>query len=466
MIVPMDLGLPTICFDPDLIAHYDVPGPRYTSYPPASHFRADFDQTTIRAEIGRSQAAARPLSLYVHVPFCATVCLYCACTKIVTRNRDAATKYLEHLDREFALYGPLFHGRIVTQIHWGGGTPTFLSVAEMDWLMALTRRHFELLDRGHGEYSIEIDPRTVDADTVWALSGMGFNRMSLGVQDFDPRVQKAVHRIQSEERTRTVVETARQAGFRSINVDLIYGLPYQSKRTFKDTLDKVIELMPDRLSVFNYAHLPRLFKMQRLIDPSTLPDPQEKLQILGLTIERLTHAGYEYIGMDHFARADDELTLAQRKQQLWRNFQGYSTRGGSDLVGLGMSAISQIGSCYAQNEKSLPEYYARLEAGRLPTARGIQLSDDDLLRRDVIMSLICHMRIDFCDIERRYGIRFAHYFTSEIRTLGRMVNEGLVKIGNTGIVITDLGRMLIRNICMVFDRYQQAGAPARGSRTI
>ncbi|MHB1530231.1 MAG: oxygen-independent coproporphyrinogen III oxidase [Acidiferrobacteraceae bacterium] len=462
----MDLQLPSTCFDPDLIARYDVPGPRYTSYPPASHFLGDFDETAFCAEIERSQATSRPLSLYVHIPFCATVCLYCACTKIVTRNRDATTQYLEHIERELALYAPLFHGRVVTQIHWGGGTPTFLSIAEMSWLMAVTRRHFELLDRDHGEYSIEIDPRTVDTDTVRALSGMGFNRMSLGVQDFDPQVQKAVHRIQSEEQTRTVVEAARKAGFRSINVDLIYGLPYQSERSFSDTLDKVIGLMPDRLSVFNYAHLPHLFKMQRLIDSATLPGPEEKLQILGLTIERLTRAGYVYIGMDHFARGNDELTLAQRRQQLWRNFQGYSTRGGSDLVGFGMSAISQVGSCYAQNEKDLHKYYERLDAGRLPTVRGVQLGKDDLLRRDVIMSLICHMRIDFCDIEQRYGIRFNHYFASEIMALGHMVDDGLIKISATEIVVNDLGRMLIRNICMAFDHYQQIGATARGSRTI
>ncbi len=456
--------IPTGCVDPELIARYDVPAPRYTSYPPASHFFSDFGEAALRTEITRSERNHRPLSLYVHIPFCSTVCLYCACTKIITRNRAHAERYLDHLEHELALYSALFHTRPVEQMHWGGGTPTFLGPVGMERLMWFIRAHFQM--SGHGEYSIEIDPRSVDSDTIRALAGMGFNRISIGVQDFDPRVQQAVHRIQSEAQTRAVVETARETGFRSVSMDLIYGLPHQSSQSFSKTLDKIIDLSPDRLSIFNYAHLPHLFRMQRLIDPATLPAPGEKLRILRLAVERLTESGYKYIGMDHFAKETDELTLAQQQGRLWRNFQGYSSHGGSDLVGAGVSAISQVGACYSQNAKDLTSYYTSLNTGQLPVVRGAQLTEDDLLRRDVIMSLICDMRLDLRKIESAHGIRFDRYFASEIRSIASMMDDGLIEIGDSEIVVTDIGRMLIRNICLAFDRYQPLSPLRQGSRAI
>ncbi|MHB1950873.1 MAG: oxygen-independent coproporphyrinogen III oxidase [Acidiferrobacteraceae bacterium] len=460
----MNPKIPTGCVDPELIARYDVAAPRYTSYPPASHFVADFGEAALRAEIARSEQYHRPLSLYVHIPFCSTVCLYCACTKIVTRNRAHGEQYLEQLERELALYSPLFHTRSVEQMHWGGGTPTFLGLPGMERLMWFIRSHFHM--SGNGEYSIEIDPRSVDREAILGLAGMGFNRISVGVQDFDPRVQHAVHRIQSEAQTREVVEAAREAGFRSVSMDLIYGLPYQSRQSVSKTLDKIIDLSPDRLSIFNYAHLPRLFRMQRLIDPATLPAPGEKLRILRLAVERLTEAGYKYIGMDHFAKATDELTVAQQQGSLWRNFQGYSSHGGSDLLGTGLSAISQVGACYAQNAKDLTSYYTKLNAGQLPVARGAQLTDDDLLRRDVIMGLICNMRLDLRKIEWNHRIRFDRYFASEIRSIAGMVDDGLIEISDSEIVVSDIGRMLVRNICLAFDRYQRLLPLRQGSRAI
>ncbi len=450
---PMD---PSLIFNVDLIRRYDKPGPRYTSYPTAVEFREGFGETEYRswAQYSNEDPIPRPLSLYIHIPFCDTVCYYCACNKIVTKNRAHAAAYLKRLHREIALQGALFDvDRPVDQLHWGGGTPTFLSHEQMWALMLATAEHFNLRADDKREYSIEVDPRGVNDLTIALLRKLGFNRISLGVQDFDPKVQKAVNRIQSEEQTLAVMRAARRQGFKSVNLDLIYGLPLQSVASFARTLTKVIAADPDRLSVFNYAHLPRLFKTQRQISAADLPSADEKLDILQHTIERLTAAGYVYIGMDHFAKSDDELAIAQRECTLHRNFQGYSTHGDCDVVAMGITAISKVGDCYAQNVRTLERYYNRLDAGRVPIYRGIELGPDDLLRREVIMQLICHFGLDLGAIERRHGIRFRTYFDQEQAQLQTMQDDGLLIQGEDALRVLPSGKLLIRNICMVFDRY-------------
>ncbi|MBP7712136.1 MAG: oxygen-independent coproporphyrinogen III oxidase [Gammaproteobacteria bacterium] len=448
--------VPSVTFDPDLIRRYDRSGPRYTSYPTAVQFHSGFKEENYRAwaQQTNEEPIPRPLSLYFHVPFCDSVCYYCGCNKIVTKNRAHAVPYLERLHREVAMQGALFdRDRPVEQLHWGGGTPTFLSTAQMEELMAVTRQHFNLRDGDEGEYSIEIDPREADAGTIALLRRLGFNRMSLGVQDFDPRVQKAVNRIQTYEETMAVLNAARDEGFRSISVDLIYGLPFQSVGSFKGTLDTVIEASPDRISVFNYAHLPELFKTQRQINASELPSPAEKLDILAMCIERLTAAGYVFIGMDHFAKPDDELAVAQRSRTLYRNFQGYSTHANCDLVGLGITAIGMVGESYSQNVKTTEDYYAAIDAGHLPILRGVELTPDDRLRRRVITELICHYRLDFEQIEREYPVRFQEYFAPELQDLKGMEADGLLTLDAEGIRVGPRGKLLIRNVCMTFDRY-------------
>ena len=448
--------IPSVTFDPDLIRRYDRSGPRYTSYPTAVQFHSGFKEENYRAwaQQTNEEPIPRPLSLYFHIPFCDSVCYYCGCNKIVTKNRAHAVPYLERLHREVAMQGALFdRDRPVDQLHWGGGTPTFLSTAQMEELMAVTRQHFSLRDGDQGEYSIEIDPREADARTIALLRRLGFNRMSLGVQDFDPRVQKAVNRIQTYEETMAVLNAARDEGFRSISVDLIYGLPFQSVGSFKGTLDTVIEASPDRISVFNYAHLPELFKTQRQINASELPSPAEKLDILAMCIERLTAAGYVFIGMDHFAKPDDELAVAQRSRTLYRNFQGYSTHANCDLVGLGITAIGMVGESYSQNVKTTEDYYTALDAGHLPILRGVQLTPDDRLRRRVITELICHYRLDFEQIEREYPVRFQEYFAPELQDLKGMEADGLLTLDAEGIRVGPRGKLLIRNVCMTFDRY-------------
>ncbi len=400
-------------FDADLIRRYDQAGPRYTSYPTAAQFHTGFGEAQYRECVRQSNDAAgfAPLSLYFHIPFCSTVCYYCACNKIITKNRAHARRYLDRLYREIEAQASLFKdGRPVEQLHWGGGTPTYLEHQQMAELMRITRDNFTLLDDGQGEYSIEIDPRSTTPDTIGFLGDLGFNRLSIGVQDFDPAVQRAVNRVQSEEETLAAINAAREAGFKSVNLDLIYGLPFQTRDSFAITLDRIIEADADRLSVFNYAHLPGLFKTQRQIDESALPSPAEKLAILQTTIEMLSQAGYVYIGMDHFARPDDELAVAQREHKLYRNFQGYSTHAECDLLALGITGISRIGNCYSQNVKTLDDYYQRIDSGRLPVYRGVDLNDDDLLRYDIISALICHFSADYAPIEARYGIVFADYF--------------------------------------------------------
>jgi oxygen-independent coproporphyrinogen-3 oxidase len=458
-----------IRFDPELLRRYDKAGPRYTSYPTAVQFHEGFGPARYRALAAATNAEVpqRPLSLYFHLPFCDTVCFYCACNKIITKNRARAAPYLEHLYHEIALQGALFdRARVVEQLHWGGGTPTFISHDEMRALMRETRRHFTLRDDDRGEYSIEVDPREVYEGTLALLRELGFNRLSMGVQDFDPAVQRAVNRIQGEAETLAVLAEARRLGFRSINMDLIYGLPRQTDASFARTLDKIIAAGPDRLSVFNYAHLPQMFKTQRQINEAELPSPETKLAILQHSIERLTAAGYVYIGMDHFARPDDELAVAQRSGTLYRNFQGYSTRAGCDLIGMGVTSISQVGHSYSQNLRTLEEYATRLEGNELAAFRGVELDADDLLRRAVIMQLICHLHLDFAAIERAHGIRFADYFAVELADLAALQADGLVAVTPQRIDVLPAGTLLIRNVCMVFDKYLRTQTGQRFSRVI
>jgi oxygen-independent coproporphyrinogen-3 oxidase len=444
----------SLIFDLDLINRYDKSGPRYTSYPTALELHEGIGEAEYRNQIARSNAAGGPLSLYFHIPFCDTVCFYCACNKIITKNRSHAVPYLDNLCHEIALQGQLFdNSRPVNQLHWGGGTPTFLSYAQMKQLMDTTRQHFNLHNDDSGEYSIEVDPRETNDQTIAQIRELGFNRISLGLQDFDPAVQKAVNRIQTPEQTFTVLEAARQHGFTSTNIDLIYGLPLQTPESFERTLQQVLEYQPERFSIFNYAHMPSRFKTQRQINEADLPTPAIKLDILQRVGSILTEAGYVFIGMDHFAKPNDELAVAQREGKLYRNFQGYSTHSDCDLVGLGVTAIGRVGDVFIQNSKELEDYQARVQADRLPVFRGVQLDTDDRLRGAVITQLICHFELLFASIEQRYSIVFKNYFSDEMQQLMVMEQDGLLTVTQDGIFVKAAGRLLIRNICMVFDKY-------------
>ena len=444
----------SIQFDLDLINRYNKSGPRYTSYPTALELHEGFGDQQYREHIVKSNAAGGPLSLYFHIPFCDTVCFYCACNKIITKNRKHAEPYLDNLCKEIAMQGDLFdRNRQVNQLHWGGGTPTFLSYQQMKRLMDTTREHFNLRDDDQGEYSIEVDPRETDEQTIAQLRQLGFNRISLGLQDFDEAVQKAVNRIQSKEQTFAVLESARREGFRSTNIDLIYGLPLQTVETFANTLDQVLEYQPERFSIFNYAHLPSRFKTQRQINEADMPSPEAKLDILQMVGKKLTDAGYVFIGMDHFARPDDELAVAQREGKLYRNFQGYSTHSDCDLVGFGITSIGRVGDAYIQNVKELQQYDELISQGKLPVFKGVDLDDDDKLRRAVITQLICHFDLDFGTIEQEFNIDFADYFNDELQNLQDMQKDGLLTVDGNGIQVLSAGRLLIRNICMVFDKY-------------
>ena len=448
--------LPAVLFDAPLIAKLSQQGPRYTSYPTADRFRAGYghaDYAAVVARLGQGKARL-PLSLYLHIPFCESLCYYCACNKIITKEHDKAAIYLGYLMREISLQAALFgRDQRVEQLHLGGGTPTYLTDAQMEQLMAHLRSCFDFADDASGEYSIEIDPRTVDGDRIRSLRRQGFNRVSLGVQDFDPEVQKATNRIQPDALTFDAIAAARAAGFRSISIDLIYGLPKQTLSTIGATLAKVVTASPDRISIYNYAHMPELFKSQRLIVDADLPSAQDKLTMLGLCIERLTAAGYVYIGMDHFARPDDELAVAQRSGQLHRNFQGYSTHADTDMVSCGVSAISAVGNSYCQNEKSLERYYAGLDQGHLPVARGIELTGDDMIRRDVIGRLMCDFNLSVRSVERHHDIEFSVYFEKELGRLREFEADGLLEMSATSLKVTPKGRLLVRNLCMVFDAY-------------
>ncbi len=449
--------------DPDLIRKYDLNGPRYTSYPTADRFVEGFGEVQCREWLARRNIGGikQQLSVYVHLPFCNTICYYCACNKVVTKDHGRSAKYIKYLAREMALYGELLgEDRSICQMHWGGGTPTFLSQPEMRSLMKELHRHFVPLP--NAEYSIEIDPRKIEAGTMAFLASLGFNRASIGVQDFDPEVQRAVNRIQSEDETRRAIHAARASGFRSVNIDLIYGLPRQTLAGFEVTLDRVIALMPDRIALYNYAHLPKVFKPQRRILDSDLPPAEARLQIFTRSMERLTAAGYVYIGMDHFAKPGDDLAVAQRQGRLHRNFQGYSTHADADLVAFGISAIGRIGPTYYQNTKTLDEYYDALDWGRLPVRRGIELTQDDLVRRAVIQALICHFRLSLESVELAYLIDFKSYFALELADLEPFVKEGLVDVTADWITITPRGRLLVRAICMVFDRYLRENRRSAG----
>jgi oxygen-independent coproporphyrinogen III oxidase len=447
-------------FDAALVARYDVAGPRYTSYPTAPQFRSTFAEADYRrvARASNDDPLPRPLSLYVHVPFCFSPCFYCGCTRVITRDTRSAGLYLEHLYREIELTAPLFdRDRAVVQLHLGGGTPNFLDAAQIGELVDSLGRHFSFSHAADREFGIEIDPRFCAPDFVHALALFGFNRISFGVQDFDSDVQKAVNRVQSGAQTRAVIDAARSAGFRSINLDLIYGLPKQNLSTFARTLAQVVDLAPDRIACYGYAHMPDRFRAQRRIDAADLPGPGQRLELLGLAVDRLGAAGYRHIGMDHFAWPGDDLAAAQSAGNLHRNFQGYSTHGGCDLIGLGMSAISNVGSSFSQNAATLPAYQAALDAGRLPVARGIDLSDDDLIRADLIQRLMCAGRVDIAAFAAQHGLQFDVYFQSELERLAPLAADGLVHIGAEELLITPRGRFLLRNIAMCFDAYLAQG---------
>lgn len=445
---------PDFAFDAALVAKYDGYGPRYTSYPTADRFHGGFTAAQyVEALDARNHSrATQPLSLYVHVPFCNTICYYCACNKVVTKDHGRSAKYIRYVTREIDQVGALIEGAPpVVQLHWGGGTPTFLSRDEMTALMSALRARFRFAD--DAEVSIEVDPRKVGADTIAFLGDHGFNRISVGIQDFDPEVQAAVNRIQSEAETRTVIDAARASGFVSVNADLIYGLPRQTRKGFAVTLDRVIDAAPDRIALYSYAHVPHLFKPQRRIAVADLPTPQDKLAILALAIEKLADAGYVYIGMDHFAKPGDELAVAQREHKLHRNFQGYSTRPDCDLLAFGISAIGKVGASYVQNVKTLDEYYQRLDAGALPVLRGVELDADDLLRRDVIQKLMCDFELDYARIAASHGVDCTSAFAPEISALAPLAADGLVEVTPDAIRVTPRGRMLVRTVAMTFDRY-------------
>ena len=453
-----------IRFDADLIRRYDRAGPRYTSYPTAVQFSDRFGLEEYRAAAlaSNQDAPPKPLSLYVHIPFCSSPCFYCGCTKVITRNHEKAEAYLHRLHREVELQGQLYdRGREVEQLHFGGGTPTFLTSAEIERLIAKLGSHFRLSQDPGREYSIELDPRTITRDTLRDLAGVGFNRCSLGIQDFDPLVQEAVNRIQSVPDTLRLIRDAREFGFNSVSVDLIYGLPKQNLEGFSKTLDTVLSARPDRFAVYAYAHLPQMFKAQRQLNAADLPTPETRLALLGLTIEKLSDAGYVYIGMDHFALPGDELVVAQENGTLHRNFQGYSTRGYCDLIGLGVSSIGKVGDNFAQNLKTLPDYYGALDRGELAVHRGLTLTRDDVIRRDVIQQIMCYGILDYEKTGERHGIDFRSYFASELLALEPLVADGLAEFAEPGLRVLPAGRLLLRHLGMAFDAYLAAAQAAQ-----
>ena len=443
---------------PELLTRFDVAGPRYTSYPTADRFVEAFHEADYLTALDHRKQAARlkaqPLSLYVHIPFCESLCYYCACNKIITKHKDRAETYLRYLAREVELHvAHLGTGHSVSQLHLGGGTPTFLSDEELRELMTMLRRHFQFVPGG--EYSVEVDPRTVDEKRLAVLAELGFNRLSLGVQDFDPAVQKAVHRVQPAQQVFDLVAAARRLGFESINVDLIYGLPLQTPESFDRTLAQVNELRPDRIALYAYAHLPERFKPQRRINAAELPLPGAKVAMLARSMDAFIQADYVYVGMDHFALPDDALAVAKRQGRLHRNFQGYSTQPDCDLIALGVSAIGRIGATYSQNAKTMEEYCDALDQGHLPIVRGLALTRDDMLRRAVIMALMCQGHLQFESIHVAWLIDFKTYFANEMQTLEEMQNQGLVELSPTGIQVTAMGWFFVRGVAMVFDRYLQ-----------
>ena len=458
----------TLTFNRALVEKYDRPGPRYTSYPTAPQFHQAFAEDDYkRAAALSNQAPAKPLSIYIHIPFCKSLCYYCACNKIITQKTHRAVEYLDYLKREIALQAALFdRSRKLTQLHLGGGTPTYLTSEQLSELMSCLREHFNLDESDNHEFSIEVDPRTIDTARIAELRTQGFNRLSFGVQDFDEKVQAAVNRLQSEQQVYDLVAAARAAKFKSVSVDLIYGLPLQTVASFDTTLSKIIALRPDRIAAYSYAHLPELVRAQRLIRREDMPPPERKLELLELTIVRLTAAGYVYIGMDHFALPDDELVIAREKGTLQRNFQGYSTHAQCDLIGLGVSSIGMVADSYSQSVKELSQYYARIDQGLLPVHRGYRLNDDDRLRREVIVDLMCHGRIDFAKIEANHAIVFREYFAEALEKLAEPVADGLVQITDTAVILLPQGQLMMRNVAMAFDAYLGGEQKGRFSRTV
>lgn len=463
----MTTSLPDIEISEELIRRFDSLGPRYTSYPTADRFNTAFDeQSYIKYLEGHASAAVQaPLSLYVHLPFCASICYYCGCNKIITKDHGRSAKYLRYLEKEMSLVASHLHaqGKVV-QLHLGGGTPTFLSADELHQLMDMLRHHFDFA--ADAELAIEIDPRTVNDNMMAMLADLGFNRTSLGVQDFDPAVQQAVNRIQPVAMVEQAITASKAAGFLSVNFDLIYGLPKQNIDSFSNTLDEVIRLSPDRIALYNYAHLPARFKPQRRIAESELPSAEERLQIFLMSLRRLLDAGYAYIGLDHFAKPDDDLTMAQANKTLHRNFQGYTTRAECDLIGLGLSSIGKVGNSYSQSISTLDEYYERLDAGQLPVKRGFELSMDDVLRRQIIMNFMCSEPIIFKTINSAYGIDFLGYFAEELSRLQQYKDAGFITIDTNSITVTPKGRMFVRAVGMVFDKYLQQATSAQYSKLI
>jgi oxygen-independent coproporphyrinogen III oxidase len=451
-------------FHPELIRKYDRPGPRYTSYPTAPHLDEAFDESAFRAALDRSNASGRPLSLYVHLPFCPSLCLYCACNVVITRRRDRVEAYLDVLEREIDQVARLVRSdRPVEQLHWGGGTPSYLDPHEIRRLGHFLAERFRYAD--DIEASVEIDPRGVTREHLEAFREVGFNRVSLGVQDVDPHVQEVIHRVQPVEVTQQVVDWSRELGFESVNIDLVYGLPFQTVEGVRQTLKTVLALAPDRFAVFNYAHVPFIKQHQNAIPVEALPGPNEKLAILELVIDELTAGGYQFIGMDHFARPDDELAEAQRNGTLWRNFQGYTTRAGVDLLGFGVTSLGLFDDAYYQNEKELKPYEEAVEAGRLPVVRGLGLTPEDQLRRHVIMTLMCQFGLDVPALEARFGLDFWEHFAEARERLRAMEGDGLLTVTAEGLEVHEKGRLLIRNVAMLFDEYLDPSG-SRFSRTV
>ena len=452
--------------DLDLIRKYNVPGPRYTSYPPATHFTDEVDKDALMESIRKNNETQRDLSLYYHLPFCESLCWFCGCTTVITKDHSRSENYLNHIDREMDLMREhLNPDRKVVQVHLGGGTPTFLQPDELRRLGNHIRERFQFGERV--EAGAEIDPRRITRDTIQALKDAGFNRASMGVQDHNPEVQKAIHRIQPYEMTRQAIDWLRECDFESLNVDLIYGLPYQTVDSFEKTLEDTLKLQPDRLAVFSYAHVPWIKPAQKILqERMELPSPETKLELLKLTIEKLTSEGYVYIGMDHFAKEDDELTVAQRTKTLQRNFQGYSTQEGVDIYAFGMSSISQSQDAYWQNLKELPDYCASVDEGKLPIQRGYILTEEDHLRRRTIMRLMCDLELDYANMSELLGLDFESTYAQELDSLKNMEEDGLIHKSATGLTVTELGRLLIRNIAMRFDGYQNERKEGRFSKTI
>jgi oxygen-independent coproporphyrinogen-3 oxidase len=454
-----------IKFSEELIKKYDKPGPRYTSYPPATEFKEKFGRDFYIKHLRESNKKAKPLSLYVHIPFCENACWFCGCNVIINRIRGREEVYLKKLKKEVELLKEFLDtNRPVIQYHWGGGTPNYLTMEQTEELFSFLKENFQISPTA--EISVEIDPRSISYEYLKLYRELGFNRISIGVQDFNYTVQQAINRFQPYSLIKKVVEWIRYLGFHSLNIDLIYGLPKQTPESFRETVRKTIALNPDRIAVYNFAYVPWLKPLQRRINSKYLPKPAEKLEMLKITIEEFTQAGYVYIGMDHFAKPEDELVKAQKNGELWRNFQGYTTKKGTDLIGIGISSISLLDRYYGQNYKTIRPYYESIEENLLPIFRGIELTEDDLIRRKVIMELICNFRLKKEEIEKEFGIRFDEYFEPELQELKSMEEDGLLEIKPAHINVLPLGRLLIRNICMVFDKYNRNRKERKFSRTI